>query len=411
MKRSVRIPRLTALAFLVLLAGLSSHAQDRGLAFYTDYPAVVIGQGDKVSLEIKLHNSGSIPENVTLSASGPEGWNPRFETTSYPTMRVKGVHLLPGAEEPREVKFKADPPEDAPAGEYEFTLSAATADGEVQRTVRISVTLEAEPVEETEEVAEILQLAVDYPALESAAGEEFTFNVQIKNQSDQDQVVELAAQAPLGWRAYFSPRWEQETRITSIKVNGGATQNVRFVVSPPYGVEKGEYPLTFVAAAGDYQATLDLKAVVTGTYDLQVASEAEVTGTGDTWNIKAVEGRDRHYTLYLYNKGSAPINSLRFYATKPEGWEVSFDPESLEQLTPFGETRELAKVDVAVTPPDRAIPGDYQVRLTASGREDQASAQLRVTVGAAMGWGWIGVGVVVVVIAALTGVFVRLGRR
>jgi len=396
---------------LVLGVGVFGQVGDRGLSFYTDYPAVVASEGREVSLDVKLLNTGSEPEDVMLSVSGPEGWNARFETSSYPTIQVKAVHLLPGEEEPKVIRFKARPPEDATGGDYTFTLTAATRDGAIERSIEVTVTLKAEAPEPSEGEEETLKLIVDYPSLENAAGEDFEYEIQIRNQSDKEQVVELSAQVPFGWRAYFTPRWKQEQRITSIKVDANGTESIRFVVTPPYGVEKGEYPVVFVAQAGDFKAQLDLKAVVTGTYDLELASEAEVTGTGDTWNIKATEGKERHFTLYLYNKGSAPITDIRFYASKPEGWEVKFDPESLEQLTPFMETRELAKVDVIITPPDRAIPGDYQVSITASSQEDHESSKLRVTVGAAMGWGWVGVGVVVFVVAALTGVFVRLGRR
>ena len=408
---------LVALATLIFAAvSLFGQGTQRGFEFYTQYPALVISEGREVSLDVKLQNTGPIPEDVVLSVSGPEGWNARFETSSYPTLQIKSVHLLPGQEEPLTVRFKAKPPEGTPGGDYAFTLSAATEDGAIQHSIQVTVTLQAKAPQEEEQPEEVLQLLVDYPSLENAAGKDFTFTIQIKNQTDKDQMVELSGQVPLGWRAYFTPRWQQDTRITSIKVDAHGTENIRFVVTPPYMVEKGEYPVKFLAKAGEYQATLDLKAVVTGTYDLGLLSEAEVTGAGDTWNIKAVEGKERHFTLYLHNglpsnPTSAPVTNIKFYATKPEGWEVKFEPDTVESLPPTMSPNDLGKVDVIITPPDRAIPGDYQITITASGQEAHASSQLRVTVGASMGWGWVGVGVVVVVVAALTGVFVRLGRR
>ncbi|MBC7098386.1 hypothetical protein H5T52_04600 [Candidatus Bipolaricaulota bacterium] len=409
--------------FLLLTFGILSmvfpilaQGTQRGFEFYTQYPALVISEGREVSLDVKLHNTGPTPEDVVLTVSGPEDWNGRFETSSYPTLQIRSVHLLPGQEEPLTVRFKAKPPEGTPGGDYVFTLSAVTEDGAIEHSIQVTVTLEAEAPQEEEEPGEVLQLLVDYPSLENAAGEDFTFTIQIKNQTDEEKVVELSGQIPSGWRAYFTPRWEQDTRITSIKVDANSTENIRFVLTPPYMVQKGDYPIRFIARAGDYEAALDLKAVVTGNYDLQLASEAEITGAGDTWNIKAVEGKERHFTLYLYNglpsnPTSAPVTNIRFYATKPEGWEVEFKPETVESLPPTLSAADLAKVDVVITPPERAIPGDYQITINASGREDHASAQLRVTVGASMGWGWVGVGVVVFVVAALTGVFVRLGRR
>ena len=402
---------LAVTAAVVLAACGFAQTTQRGFEFYTQYPSLEVFPGREVSLEVKLQNIGALPEDVTLTVSGPEDWEARFETASYPTLRIRGVHLLPGQEEPLSVRFKARPPEGAAGGDYQFTLEAATADGAIRHTLQVTVTLLAEEEEPAEETEEILQLLVDYPSLENAAGEDFTFTIQIRNQSDQDQMVDLAGQVPSGWRAYFTPRWQQDTRITSIKVNANSTENIRFVVTPPYGVEQGDYPITFVAQAGDFQASLDLKAVVTGTYDLGLASEAEATGAGDTWNIKAVEGKERVFVMYLYNRGSAPITNVKFYATKPEGWEVEFRPDTVESLPPTLTLNDLGTVEVVITPPERAIPGDYQIRITASGAEDHATAQLRVTVGASVGWGWIGVGVVVFVVAALTAVFVRLGRR
>ena len=90
---------------------------------------------------------------------------------------------------------------------------------------------------------------------------------------------------------------------------------------------------------------------------------------------------------------------------------MAFEPERLDTLEPLAETRKPEAVDVIITPRSRAIPGDYQVTLTAASNEGREQMQLRVTVGASMGWGWVGVGVVVIVVAGLTGIFVRLGRR
>jgi uncharacterized membrane protein len=381
------------------------------LSFYTDYPAVVVSQGREVSLEVKLLYTGYSPVDVELSVAGPEDWNPRFETSGYPIIRIQAVHLLPGEEEPKVIRFKARPPEEAPGGDYQFTLTAATPDGALRQSFTVTVTLEAEAQPEEEETEEVLQLVVDYPSLENAAGEEFVYTIQIKNQTDEDQVVELTGEAPLGWIGYFTPRWQQDTRITSIKVSAHGTENIRFVVVPTPGAEEGEYSIVFRAQAGDYQASLELGATITGTYELRLASEAEITGSGDTWNIKATEGQAREFTLYLGNLGSAPIHDVNFHVNEPQGWTVEFAPETVDSVPPTGGLADLVKVTVTITPPNRAIPGDYQMRIVATGQEDHASAELRVTVGAAMGWGWIGVGVVVFVVAALTGVFVRLGRR
>jgi len=385
-------------------------AAQRGLNFYTDYPAIVIGEGKELSLEVKLVNTGVRTEDVSLSIEGPEGWNARFETTSYPAIQVKAVSLRPGEEEKGvvTVKFKAKPPEGAISGDYPFVLTVTNQDEAIIREITVSVSLVAEAVAEEEPSEGGLALAVNYPSLEGPAGEEIKFEIQIENKSDEEQIVDLAAQSPIGWRVYFTPRYQTQ-RVTSIKVGSKATETIQFTVTPPFGEAEEDHPLTFVARAGEAEETLNLKVTIPGTTELNLGAEAEITGTGDTRNIRATEGQDRKFTLFLWNRGSMALNDVSFFASKPEGWEVTFDPERLDTLKPLAETRKPDAVDVIITPRSRAIPGDYQVTLTAASNEGREQMQLRVTVGASMGW--VGVGVVVIVVAGLTGIFVRLGRR
>lgn len=392
------------------LLGLSQELK-RDFAFYAPYPHIVLGEGDDVNLDVVLINYGENPENIVFEIKGPEDWNPRLETSSYPRARILGLYLLPGEDNKVTVKFRAKPPDEAEPGDYSFELAARTTDGAIEKRFTIAVTYEREKVETAqEEEAKGLTLTVDYPALENPAGEDFEFEIQIKNEADEDRVVQLAAQVPMGWRAYFTPRWKDQ-RITSIKVEKNATEWIKFVVTPPFGAEKGEYPLTFTASAGEVKSNLDLKAVITGTYELRLGSEAEVFGKGDTRNINATAGKERIFKLYIWNEGSAPISDIDFFASKPKGWEVTFKPEKLDSLAPLAQTLKPEVVEVLIKPKERAIPGDYEINVTAAGKEARESLKLRVTVGAAMSWGWVGVAVIVVVVAGLTGIFVRLGRR
>lgn len=397
--------------FLLLLGSFVWASAERAFLFYTEYPTVVLSPDRELSLDVILRNTGVSSETIVLEISGPTGWNARFETTSYPTLQISAVHLLADAEKPTTVRFKAKPPTGAKAGTYTFTLTARTEDGKLSQSLSVRVVLQpATTPTETEKETKLV-LSVSYPAVENPAGKDFTYDITIRNQADAERVVNLRAQVPFLWRAYFTPRWQTDTRITSIKISANATETVRFVVTPPVGVEQGEYPVVFVAQADGDTASLDLKAVVTGTYDLRLGTESEVTGQGDTRNIRALEGRERTFTLYLWNAGTAPITNITFYATKPAGWEVTFVPEKIEELPPLSLTLKPEKVTVKIKPAARAIPGDYQVSLVASAVQDREQMDLRVTVAAGMGWGWVGVGVVVVVVAGLTGIFVRLGRR
>ncbi|MCS7217156.1 MAG: NEW3 domain-containing protein [Candidatus Bipolaricaulota bacterium] len=402
--------RILGLLFLLVGVGVGALAE-RSFMFYTEYPTVVLSPDRELSLDVILRNTGVSSETIVLEVAGPAGWNARFETSSYPVMQIGAVHLLAEAEKPTTVRFKAKPPSGARTGTYTFTLTARTEDGKLSQSLPVRVVLQATPTPTDAEKETKLTLSVSYPSLENPAGKDFTYDITIRNEAPTERVVNLRGQVPFLWRAYFTPRWQTDTRITSIKVGANSVETVRFVVTPPVGVEQGEYPLVFVAQADGDTASLSLKAVVTGTYDLRLGTESEVTGQGDTRNIRATEGRERTFTLYLWNAGTAPLTHLTFFATKPAGWEVTFVPERIEELPPLSLALKPEKVTVKIKPAARAIPGDYQVSLVASATQDREQMDLRVTVAAGMGWGWVGVGVVVVVVAGLTGIFVRLGRR
>lgn len=382
----------------------------RAVNVYTDYPSVVINEGKELSLDLHLTNAGGQEEEVLLSIEGPDGWDARFESTSYPTIQIQAVSLRPGqtGKDAVTIRFKARPPAGTTPEVYSFALIAKGEDGTLIRRIPIEVTLKGEaPAEETS--GEGLDLSTDYPSLQASPGSQVSFNVTIHNKASDERVVDLGALAPLGWQIGFVPRYQNQ-QITSIKIAGNGRETVRVQVTPPM-TASGDVPLTFVAKTGSVEEKLDLTVTVEGTPSLKLGTEAEITGTGETRNISATEGRERTYTFYLWNEGTAPLHDLHLFATKPQDWEVTVDPERIDVLQPISQTRKPEAVTVKIRPRSRAIPGDYQVTVTAAAQEQHDHIDIRVSVGSSMKWGWIGVGIVLIVVAGLVAIFVRLGRR
>ncbi|HEU65433.1 MAG TPA: hypothetical protein ENN57_02045 [Chloroflexi bacterium] len=396
---------LTSLAIPSLAMAQES---ERDFVISSDYTHIVIGKGTAVELDVKVTNLGKANEDVALSISGPTDWGARIERR-WNKYEVRAVRL--SSEEGAnsvELRFKAKPPQETAKGDYLFTLEGATTDGRIQRSLDITITYKEEAVSEE---TEIIKLTSKNPSLEQPAGKEFEFEIELKNGFDEERIFDLAAQVPYRWAAYVTPRWEKEKRITATKVNANGTETIRLVLTPPFDVEKGDYSATLEARGGDDAGSIDLKATVTGTYMLKMGSEAEVLGTGETRNIKATAGKDKLVTIYLWNEGSAAISDIAFFSSKPKDWEVTFEPDKMPSLNPVTKEFKPDKVEVTIRPKSKAIPGDYTVTLTASGKEAREQLGLRVTVVTPMTWGWVGIGIVVVVIAALVGIFVRLGRR
>lgn len=405
---------LTACLFLVIVlfafAGLNpqkmtAQPPQRGFSIQPEYTHLAVGPNEKIKFDVDIVNQGQQAEEIELSLIGPEGWE-TWLTKWGESFEVRGV--LVDAGKKTTLQFRATPPENASEGDYKFILRGTTNDGQLQESVEIMITLKSEAVKPE---GGGIKLATDYPSIKNPAGKNFEFDIQIENKVDEERVFDLLASIPAGWDAYCTPRWEREKKISSIKVGGKSSEWIKLVLVPPADVPKGEYPVKFGVRSDGQESTIDLKAIITGTYELKLGTEAEVLGTGETRNIKAIAGREKHFTLYLWNEGTAPISDIDFFASKPADWDVSFEPKNLPSLPPITSSLKPETVDVIIKPKAKAIPGDYMVTITASGKEAREQMELRVTVGTPMTWGWVGIAIVAVVIAALIGIFVRLGRR
>ncbi len=64
-----------------------------------------------------------------------------------------------------------------------------------------------------------------------------------------------------------------------------------------------------------------------------------------------------------------------------------------------------------VTPPEKAIAGDYVDTFTASTRGENGTTHFRVAVTTSTMWGIVGVGIIGVALLIMVGAVVRFGRR
>ena len=64
-----------------------------------------------------------------------------------------------------------------------------------------------------------------------------------------------------------------------------------------------------------------------------------------------------------------------------------------------------------ITPPAKAIAGDFVTTVRATSRGESASANFRVTVKTSTMWGIAGVGIIGVALLVMVGAVARFGRR
>ena len=222
----------------------------------------------------------------------------------------------------------------------------------------------------------------------------------MRNDTGQDATFNFRATAPPGWETSFKPAYESK-QISSLQINANSSKTVEMEVTPPYRAEAGDYDFKVEVESPKARAEKSLQVVLTGTYGLKAGTPSGLL------SLVTERGRKATVTLLVQNTGSAAQREVTFLSFKPENWKVEFKPEKLENL----EAGALKEVEVALTPAEQALVGDYSVSVQVNGEKANQDIELRVTIKAASAWGWIGVALIAGVIVVLAVTFRILGRR
>ena len=261
------------------------------------------------------------------------------------------------------------------------------------------------------DVEESVELDCKYPVLSGYAGVYFAYDVELSYKGGEEQrLFDLRVDVPDGFDYSIGRSYGDGSEIAAVRLDPekGYAETIKVTVrSYVWRVpEPGEYPITVYVSSGDVEGSIQLKAIVTAKYDLELEM---VTGR---LNTEATSGEDNYFSISIINTGTAELEKLSFSSKirgRPSGWSITFSPEEIDNL-PVGSTRE---VQVDIKPAQKTIAGDYMITLSAEPEDKRAfgSVDIRVTVLTPTIWGWVGVGIVVLVIGGLAVMFWRLGRR
>ena len=248
-----------------------------------------------------------------------------------------------------------------------------------------------------------IELEAAYPKLEDTApGASFEFEVELKYSGDEACVFDLEATGPVGWVVYITPSYPKDKRISAIRLEP-YPEKIRVVaIPPPWPIpDPGEYKITLEVSSAEIKGNIELKAVVAATYFLALVPTEELYSTS------ATAGKDNYFSIDIQNLGSGAIENIKFSSNKPKGWAIDFSPDKVDSLS----AGSYQTIDVNIKPSSKAIAGDYQITLRASGTQTSESIDIRVTVETPTVWGWVGVGIILAVIAGVTVIFMRFSRR
>jgi uncharacterized membrane protein len=365
----------------------------RAIAFYPEYPGVVVPAGEDVSMDLKVENRGRSDEEVFFALTQiPKGWKAKIKTYSF---TVTGVHV--SDDDSKTLTLLAEPEKGVGQGDYIFKVKAWTRDRKFEIDRQITVTVKGK---EKEKKTEDIIITTSYPVIRGPSDAKFEFSIEVENKMEKDLVFNLAAKGPSEWELNFKPAYEQKY-ISSIRMKQKQSQTVAIEVKPPRYEKAGEYPILVLVSTGDKKAEAQLMVVLTGTYSLET-----VTPNG-LLSLTAQRGKPANISVYVKNTGSATNSDISFVSFKPENWKVSFNPERLDAIEPG----DFKQVEVTITPAEEALVGDYSTAMNVKGEKASDDIEFRVTVKASTTWGWVGIGIIIVVIAGLCGLFVYLGRR
>ena len=385
-----------------LSAGASAYAQEAppstppspareepltGLWLTTDFPALTEQVGDDVRLDITIANKNLPPKRVALAVDGlPTGWS--YEIDGGGKI-VTAAMVQP--DQDKQLTLKLTPPKDVKSGSYDFTVTGKTDAETLSLPVNL-VLSEAKPASVTVEPK--------LPALRGTPRSAFDFDVNVTNDGPTDETFNLLAKAPDGFEVTFKEQYGSQ-ELTSLPIKAGEKKALKISVKPPKTVEAGQYKVAVGAASPTISGQTGLVLDITGQPELSLAGpEGRLSGN-------ATAGEERTFKFTVSNPGTAPARNVKFSASSPKDWKVTFDPESLDGVAPGADV----PVSVSMTPAAKAIAGDYVVTVRTNGDGASDSASFRVTVLTSTMWGIAGLGIIGAAVVVLAFAVTRYGRR
>lgn len=234
--------------------------------------------------------------------------------------------------------------------------------------------------------------------IEAAANETFRYNATLHNGAKKTVVYELKANLPIGWLVTYRVEGSQ---VTSLNLDAGKTQDISIEINATATAKPDKYKVPINAISNVDTLTLNLEAVVKGSYSLEIS-----TPTGRL-SDEVTSGSHKNLHLIVKNSGTLPLNDLQLSGELPSGWESSFEPSTIKQLAPGKTVEVTANLKV----PDKTIAGDYATTLSAKNVNTSAQAAFRMIVKTSLLSGWIGIAVILAAVGLVYYLIRKYGRR
>ncbi len=371
-----------SLALLIAVLYGVNAAQADSVILYTPYTKITVSPGQSVDYVVDLINNGNRVINEELTINGlPRGWEYTLKANNY---NIRQLSALPG--EKQSCTFALTVPLKVNKGTYRFSLNAGSS-ASLPLTV---VVAEQGPFR--------AELVTEQANMEGPTSSTFNFEAVLKNYTADKQMFALVANAPRGWNVSFMADYK---KVTSVELTPNNTSRVNIEIDPPDMIEARSYKIPVRAIAGSVNTQLDLEVVITGTYSVQLSTPSGLLSASIT------AGEQKKIELEVKNTGTADLTDIKINPETPINWEVTFEPQTVDRLTPGGS----ATVYATIKPSKKAIAGDYAVTAEAKTPEASSKAAFRISVKTPLLTGWIGILIIIAAAGSVYYLFRKYGRR
>jgi len=386
MRKKFSFVLLSILLIFFSWGGIRPAKAAGNLTLFTPYTGLSVTPGDSITYTVDVINSASSIINMTFQVTGlPDGWTYAITADGKD---IRQLSVRGGKEQ--QINLEINVPMNANKADYRFQLHA-NGDGGNSATLPFLVTV-------SEQGSFATELTSEQPNLEGHSDSSFSYTVTLKNKTASQQNYALSSSAKKGWSVRFK---SGNDNITSVQLDPNESKDITVDVTPPENVEAGTYKIPIKAATSSTSAELELEAVITGTYKMELTTPSGKLSTSIT------AGREKTIELVVKNTGTAPLMDVTLNASAPTNWDVEFDQKTISQLDPGDEAKVKAKIKAS----DEAIAGDYVTTFTASAPETSSAATFRISVKTSTWWGIVGVLIIAGVIAGLYYIVKKYGRR
>lgn len=379
---------------LALLPLAPSALAAQTISITTPYPSVTVAPGSKVSMDLAIRTTD--PAQVALSVSGtPADWTATvhgggFRVNSVQT-EVAPAQANTAPQGPSaSARLDVSVPAKAASGTSKLSVTATT--GGLTAVLAIEVKVEANAAGE-------LTLTTDVPDRRGPSGVNYTFNLNLTNDTSEDLTFAAEGTGPAGWQV--DATLAGQSQAASAVVKARQSSGITVTVKPAASVKAGPYSVDIKVTAGSRTVSTKLNIEITGSFT------ASLTTPNDVLSNRGTAGGTIDQQLVVRNSGTAELKKVTLNYTAPSGWKVTFEPTAIETVAANGTATVVAKV----IPDSDAIAGDYVVTFRAVNDQVTASQDIRMTIETSLLWGIVAIAVLVAVAGGLWWVFQRYGRR